>query len=157
MPAPRRVLLTPLAAANRAPGVCQAGHPIVWLLDGTEVNGDGSLLGGCACSLRKEDGHTGRMSSTPTLWRYTPPVALRRGRITPFFPSMNRVAFALAVRLLDLYGTPRTTLTDDVKTQVRRAAVAAGKARVRLEQLEERLRPAPGPTRMPQDGPEPAA
>ena len=154
MPAPRRVLLTPLAAANRAPGVCQAGHPIVWLLDGTEANGDGSLLGGCACSLRPENERQGKQASTPVLWRYTPPMALRSGRLTPFFPSMNRVAFALAMRLLDLHGTPRTTITDDVKTQVRRAAVAAGKARVRLEALEERIQQAQTRTTLPADGPE---
>lgn len=141
MPAPRRVLLTPLGAAGRVPGACQLGHEIVWLLDGTEVNGDGSLIGGCACAYRHEDGRSGKQASTPSLWRYVPARGLVQGRLTPFFPSMNRVAYALALRLLDAHLIDRGAGVDDTTKAARLAAIAAGRALVRLTELEAKLAP----------------
>lgn len=106
MPHPKNVLAQPVPPEQR-PRTCQWGHPIVWLLGGDEANGDGCLLGACACCLRREDNRSDKHNaSVPNLWRYVPPRWNREGKLTPYFPSMNRVAFALAVRLYDLAGCP---------------------------------------------------
>jgi len=74
------------------PARCQRGHPIVWLLDGSEPFAAKEAIGACACALRAQDGHA-RGGSLPLLWRVSGPGGLR-----PIFPSMNRQAFALARR-----------------------------------------------------------
>jgi hypothetical protein len=85
------------------PANCQLGHPLTWLTDGTEPNGDGAVIGACACTARREDNRTDvRNGSVPVLWRFVPGSSSRASRLCPLFPSMNRLAFALALRLFEV-------------------------------------------------------
>lgn len=141
MPTAKNILAQPLDPGER-PTTCQAGHPIVWLLDGTEANGDGCLLGVCECAVRKEDGRTDRHNmSTPNLWRYVPPRGrILTGRLTAYFPSMSRTTFALAVRLYRLLQPPSPAGMTDAALLIRQATHA--------------LRQAPRPSVGPIPGPE---
>jgi hypothetical protein len=79
------------------PRACQWGHPITWLLDGTEPLAEGEALGACACSLREANGrvHNGVV---PVLWRHQPGW-VGGHRLRPVFVSQGRLAYALALRL----------------------------------------------------------
>lgn len=100
MPTPKNVRTGP---PEGRPAVCQLGHPLTWLTDGTEPNGDGAVVAACVCTARREDNRTDvRNGSVPVLWRFVPGAPGRPARLCPLFPSMNRLAFAMALRLFEV-------------------------------------------------------
>lgn len=140
------------------PLACQYGHPLVWLLRPGMRHAEGEGLAACACARRRLDGREHK-GSQPVLWRWVPPVAVGIGyrngtnvaALRPQFVSQNRVAFALALRLLDLLDEA-SLLSDEVEEVTRKAeSVARLAQRVReiapemIGQAPARRKPAAGP------------
>jgi len=91
----REVRLTRKPPAVVPPAVCARGHALVWLLGPAQPFSEGEGLAACDCSLRGVEGRL-KNGSQPTLWRWVP---ARPRALSPIFPSQNRLAFALALRL----------------------------------------------------------
>lgn len=140
------------AAPPTLPLACQYGHPLVWVLRPGMRHAEGEGLAACACARRKLDGREFK-GSQPVLWRWVPPVPVGIGyrhgtnqaSLRPQFVSQNRVAFALALRLLDLLDEAGA-LTDEVKEVSRRAESVRALA-ARVQALAPRLMQQPATSR----------
>ena len=117
------------------PATCQFGHPLVWLLSPGLEHAGGEGLAACACTRRRLDGREFK-GSQPVLWRWSPARPQGRGRCSPAalrpqFVSQNRVAFALALRLLDLLDETGVLTTDvaDLSRQAEHVARLAARVK----------------------------
>ena len=150
-----------MSAAPGPPLACQYGHPLVWLLRPGMRHAEGEGLAACACARRRLDGREHK-GSQPVLWRWVPPVPVGVGyrngtnqaSLRPQFVSQNRVAFALALRLLDLLDEAGALSTEVREVSRRAEQVALLAQRVREVAPEMVGPPAPRRAGGPNPGPE---